>query len=139
MSTIIRTYQSQAFVYITSIAHSLLADKMEMLHGVFTLIGICATGIGCTALCQRSFGIMACYGTYVNPEHCPDKKLVINSALSVINLRKCKSSKILTIIFNKECPLTVQASRPILVIPRICSDRVQPSKFRVNVRSDVTE
>ena len=102
---------------------------------VFILIGISTIGIGCTALCQRSFGIMACYGTYVNPVQCPERKLVINSALSVINLRKCKSTKILTIIFNKECPLTVQASRPILVIPAICSDRVQPSKFRANVRS----
>ena len=137
--SIIKAYQPQAFVYKTpSIAHSLLVDKMEIPR-VFILIGICTTGIGCTALCQRSFGIMACYGTYVNPVHCPEKKLVINSALSVINLTKCKSSKILTIIFNKECPLTVQASRPILVIPTICSDRVQPSRFRVNVRSDLTE
>ena len=111
---------------------------MEILR-VFILIGVCSTGIECTALCQSSFGIMACYGAYVNPIECPEKKLVINSSLSVINLTKCKSSKILTIFFNKECPLTVQASRPILVIPTICSDRVQPSKFRVNVRSDVTE
>ena len=99
---------------------------------ILVLIGICTINIGVSGMCQHNFDIMACYGSYVNPVECPRKKLIINSSLSVINLARCKSGNVLTIFFNKECPLTVRVVRPILTIPSACADRVLPSKYRTN-------
>ena len=93
------------------------------------LIVICIDD-GYSGMCQYNFDVMACYGPYVNPQNCPRKKLIINSPLSVVNLAKCRSTNVLTILFNKQCPLTIQAARPILTIPPICLDRVSPPEYR---------
>ena len=94
------------------------------------LIAICSIDDCYSGMCQYNFDVMACYGSYVNPLNCPRKTLIINSPLSVINLAKCRSTNVLTILFNKQCPLTIRAARPISTIPAICLDRVSPPEYR---------
>ena len=81
------------------------------------------------ASCGSNFGILVCYGMKIVPRFCPDKTLKVNSPRTVIDLSKCPA--IDTIIFEKECAISITVIVPTGTLPPECALAIQPPQYRI--------
>ena len=86
-------------------------------------------------VCETSFGVTACYGVKITftPAISPDSVVKINSPRTTINLSKCPSTETLTIIFEKDCAISISVSHPTLTLPPECVFAVSPEEYRISV------
>ena len=89
-----------------------------------------------SAVCGNNFGVTVCYGTKIVPllRFCPDRILRVNSPRTTVDLSNCPAiDDTLTIIFEKECAVIINVTRPTTTLPPECAFVILPVEYRILV------